>query len=144
MSHNNIYCIVNVEFNTMRVRGAALNIWWFSWLRVSMVNFLVLCVISIVLFLFYKESICAFLFCKGLKPTQGRSQRHKNCRISRSIGHHSTFFRQIGCPNWKTYQCIWRSEETKQILGFPPFLTWVAWRKWYPFLICTKILWFPR
>jgi hypothetical protein len=31
-----LYC--NGEVNTMRVRGAALNICWFSQLRVSMVN----------------------------------------------------------------------------------------------------------
>jgi hypothetical protein len=38
MSWNHIYCIVNGEVNTMRVRGVALNICWFSRLRVSRVN----------------------------------------------------------------------------------------------------------
>jgi hypothetical protein len=52
MTHNHIYCIVNGKFNTMRVRGVALNICWFSRLRVSGVNFLVLCVNVIAFFSF--------------------------------------------------------------------------------------------
>jgi hypothetical protein len=38
MTHNHIYCIVNGEFNTMRVRGKDLNICWFSQLKISKVN----------------------------------------------------------------------------------------------------------
>jgi hypothetical protein len=55
--------------DTMRVRGVTLNICWFSQLKVYRENVLVLCVISIFLFMFYKEFVCAFLHCKGLKPT---------------------------------------------------------------------------
>jgi hypothetical protein len=51
----------NGEFNTMRVIGVALNIYWFSWLRVSRVNFLVLCLIVICFFLIYKEFVCALI-----------------------------------------------------------------------------------
>jgi hypothetical protein len=53
----------------MRVRGVTIIICWFSWLRVFRVNFSVLCAIFNVLFLFYKEYVCGFLYCKGLKPT---------------------------------------------------------------------------
>jgi hypothetical protein len=41
----------NGKINTMRVRGVAIKICWFFELRVSKVNFLVLCVI--VIFPFY-------------------------------------------------------------------------------------------
>jgi hypothetical protein len=62
MPQNHIYCIVNGEVNTMRVRGAALNILLvYLVTRVSKVNICVYCKCYCFHFCFYKES-CVHCF----------------------------------------------------------------------------------